>query len=71
MDIRRNDFDQPVYGDRSGRHGARPEPQPLDDVLAPSMDGSTPATINVGLFNLARKTVPCRAVRQNRFRGGY
>lgn len=53
MEIRKLDIEQPVHGDGSQGNGTRPEPHPLDDVLAPSMGGSI-LTINTGLFNLGR-----------------
>jgi hypothetical protein len=53
METRKPEFGRPVNGDQSQGNGARPEPHPLDNVLAPSM-GESIVTINSGLFNMGR-----------------
>jgi hypothetical protein len=53
MEIPKTDFEQPFEGDRSKGNSAGREPQPLDNVVAPSMGGSI-LTIYTGIFNLGR-----------------
>ena len=53
MKSSRPDFEEPVHGDHSEGNGTRPEPQPLDNVVAPSTDESI-LTIYTGLFSLGR-----------------